>query len=332
MTPAKTVFLKDLWNECRSRQARLERTRPAPLPLQPPRRRPPHHQLRRRQHQFQDQMPDPFTGRPSASSPSKAAAAISVPSRNPASPSSIMDRLTQLKGIYKGEELEDEMVSYYPLSAFGHNSVAASIDTALHGFLPWDHVDHLHPDWAIAIAASANGKRKMRRVQQRIRPQHHLAPLAAARLRTRPHARTGVKKKPPMPTASSSAATASSPGAIPSANATSTPSKPSTRWAASSPPTRRKKGPIFGGIEQPALPDRADRRRRHPARPPRHLPPPTAARSPITPITKTPSPSPVPTGPKNSAASAPPAPITSSAPASAPCSSTGNRQPKASKS
>ena len=53
------------------------------------------------------------------------------------------------------------MVSFYPLSAFGHNKVAASIDTALHGFLPWDHVDHLHPDWAIAIAASANGKRKM---------------------------------------------------------------------------------------------------------------------------------------------------------------------------
>jgi rhamnose utilization protein RhaD (predicted bifunctional aldolase and dehydrogenase)/NAD(P)-dependent dehydrogenase (short-subunit alcohol dehydrogenase family) len=39
--------------------------------------------------------------------------------------------------------------------------VAASIDTALHAFLPYDHVDHLHPDWAIAIAASANGKRKL---------------------------------------------------------------------------------------------------------------------------------------------------------------------------
>jgi rhamnose utilization protein RhaD (predicted bifunctional aldolase and dehydrogenase)/NAD(P)-dependent dehydrogenase (short-subunit alcohol dehydrogenase family) len=39
--------------------------------------------------------------------------------------------------------------------------VAASIDTPLHAFLPFDHVDHLHPDWAIALAASANGKQKL---------------------------------------------------------------------------------------------------------------------------------------------------------------------------
>jgi rhamnose utilization protein RhaD (predicted bifunctional aldolase and dehydrogenase)/NAD(P)-dependent dehydrogenase (short-subunit alcohol dehydrogenase family) len=53
------------------------------------------------------------------------------------------------------------MVRYYPLSAFGENRVAASIDTPLHAFLPFDHVDHLHPDWAIALAASANGKIKL---------------------------------------------------------------------------------------------------------------------------------------------------------------------------
>ena len=39
--------------------------------------------------------------------------------------------------------------------------MAASIDTPLHGFLPFPHVDHLHPDWGIALAASANGKVKM---------------------------------------------------------------------------------------------------------------------------------------------------------------------------
>src|SRR5882672_10663561 len=72
-----------------------------------------------------------------------------------------LDRLEQLKEIYKGEAQEDEMVGFYPLSAFGQNRVAASIDTALHAFLPWEHVDHLHPDWAIALAASANGKRKL---------------------------------------------------------------------------------------------------------------------------------------------------------------------------
>src|SRR5690348_4458493 len=72
-----------------------------------------------------------------------------------------MDRLEKLKELYRGEAHEDAMVSYYPLAAFGRNQVAASIDTPLHAFLPFKHVDHLHPDWAIAIAASANGKRKL---------------------------------------------------------------------------------------------------------------------------------------------------------------------------
>ena len=72
-----------------------------------------------------------------------------------------LDRLEQLKKLYRGEQFEDEMVRYYPLSAFGENRVAASIDTPLHAFLPFPHVDHLHPDWAIALAASANGKRKL---------------------------------------------------------------------------------------------------------------------------------------------------------------------------
>ena len=72
-----------------------------------------------------------------------------------------MEKLDQLRSIYRGEEHEDEMVGYYPLAAFGNNAVAASIDTPLHGFLPFEHVDHLHPDWAIALAASGNGKSKM---------------------------------------------------------------------------------------------------------------------------------------------------------------------------
>jgi rhamnose utilization protein RhaD (predicted bifunctional aldolase and dehydrogenase)/NAD(P)-dependent dehydrogenase (short-subunit alcohol dehydrogenase family) len=72
-----------------------------------------------------------------------------------------LDRLEQLKTLYRGEAHEDEMVRYYPLSGFGENRVAASIDTPLHAFLPFPHVDHLHPDWAIALAASANGKRRV---------------------------------------------------------------------------------------------------------------------------------------------------------------------------
>ncbi len=72
-----------------------------------------------------------------------------------------LDRFEQLKRLYRGEAQEDEMVGYYPLAAFGMSRVAASIDTPLHALLPFPHVDHLHPDWAIAVAAAANGRRKL---------------------------------------------------------------------------------------------------------------------------------------------------------------------------
>ena len=72
-----------------------------------------------------------------------------------------LDKLHSAAQRYRGVEFEDEMIEMYPLCAFGNNSVAASIDTPLHGFLPFAHIDHLHPDWGIAIAAAANGRDKM---------------------------------------------------------------------------------------------------------------------------------------------------------------------------
>jgi rhamnose utilization protein RhaD (predicted bifunctional aldolase and dehydrogenase)/NAD(P)-dependent dehydrogenase (short-subunit alcohol dehydrogenase family) len=72
-----------------------------------------------------------------------------------------MEKFLALERIYRGVDFEDDMVALYRLCTFGDNPVAASIDTPLHGFLPFPHVDHLHPDWGIALAASANGKKKM---------------------------------------------------------------------------------------------------------------------------------------------------------------------------
>src|ERR1700751_2088753 len=72
-----------------------------------------------------------------------------------------MEKLLALEGLYPGVDCEDGMVGFYPLCTFGINPVAASIETPLHGFLPYPHVDHLHPDCAIAIAAAANGREKM---------------------------------------------------------------------------------------------------------------------------------------------------------------------------
>ena len=77
-----------------------------------------------------------------------------------------LDKLLALEKVYAGVEREDEMVEMYPLCTFGNNPVAASIDTSLHAFLPFPHVDHLHPDWGIALAASANGKLKMEEFNQ----------------------------------------------------------------------------------------------------------------------------------------------------------------------
>jgi rhamnose utilization protein RhaD (predicted bifunctional aldolase and dehydrogenase)/NAD(P)-dependent dehydrogenase (short-subunit alcohol dehydrogenase family) len=78
-----------------------------------------------------------------------------------------LEKLNALQQIYRGVDFEDEMVDMYPLCTFKNNPVAASIDTPLHGFLPFAHVDHLHPDWGIALAASANGLEKMAEFNQR---------------------------------------------------------------------------------------------------------------------------------------------------------------------
>jgi len=69
-----------------------------------------------------------------------------------------VDRLRDLKNIYRGLDHEDEMVELFNHCIYDLNSKAPSIDTPLHGFLPFKHIDHLHPDAAIAIAAAADGE------------------------------------------------------------------------------------------------------------------------------------------------------------------------------
>ena len=70
-----------------------------------------------------------------------------------------VERLRNLKNIYRGIQYEDEMVELFNHCIYDLNSKAPSIDTPLHGFLPFKHIDHLHPDAAIAIAAAKDGER-----------------------------------------------------------------------------------------------------------------------------------------------------------------------------
>ena len=67
-------------------------------------------------------------------------------------------KLRDLKNVYRGLEYEDEIVPLYYHCLFDLNSRAPSIDTALHGLLPFKHIDHLHPDALISIAAAKDSQ------------------------------------------------------------------------------------------------------------------------------------------------------------------------------
>ncbi len=75
-----------------------------------------------------------------------------------------MDKLNSLKNIYKDISQEDEMVGMFNHCTFNLNPRATSIDTALHGFVPYAHVDHVHADAVIAIAAAKNSEEMTRKI------------------------------------------------------------------------------------------------------------------------------------------------------------------------
>jgi rhamnulose-1-phosphate aldolase/alcohol dehydrogenase len=69
-----------------------------------------------------------------------------------------LDKFHSTEKLYRGVEHEDEMVEYLPHCTFNLNPRPASIDTPLHGLLPFAHIDHVHPDAIIALAASSGGE------------------------------------------------------------------------------------------------------------------------------------------------------------------------------
>jgi rhamnose utilization protein RhaD (predicted bifunctional aldolase and dehydrogenase) len=163
----ETQFLKNLWNDAEA--ARLEGS---PLEL-----------LRYRSNLLGEdlritnfgggntsskfELPDPLTGEPQRVMAVKGSGGDLRSITTAGFAILYLDKLESLIKRYRGEPHEDEMVAFYPLCAFGENRVAASIDTPLHAFLAFPHVDHLHPDWAIALAASANGREKLEEFNRR---------------------------------------------------------------------------------------------------------------------------------------------------------------------
>ena len=75
-----------------------------------------------------------------------------------------LDKFRATEKLYRGVAFEDEMVGYLPHCTFNLNPRAASIDTPLHGLLPFAHIDHVHPDAIIALAASSGGEAATREI------------------------------------------------------------------------------------------------------------------------------------------------------------------------
>jgi rhamnulose-1-phosphate aldolase/alcohol dehydrogenase len=82
-----------------------------------------------------------------------------------------MSKLERLRTSYeesnqKGTKtpLEDSMVAAYPHCTFNLNPRASSIDTPLHGFVPFRHVDHTHPNAVISVAAAEHGEALTREI------------------------------------------------------------------------------------------------------------------------------------------------------------------------
>lgn len=73
-------------------------------------------------------------------------------------------RLRDLKNVYKGLDDEDRMVGLFNHCIFDLDSKAPSIDTPLHGLLPFKHIDHLHPDALIAVAAAKDSEKVTREI------------------------------------------------------------------------------------------------------------------------------------------------------------------------
>lgn len=102
--------------------------------------------------------PDPLTGEPTRVMWVKGSGGDLGTLKKSGLAALYLDRLHALKNRYRGLEFEDEMVELFNHCIYDLDSKAPSIDTPLHAFLPFNHVDHLHPDAAIAIAAARDGE------------------------------------------------------------------------------------------------------------------------------------------------------------------------------
>jgi rhamnulose-1-phosphate aldolase/alcohol dehydrogenase len=110
------------------------------------------------------EMPDPLTGRPTPVLWVKGSGGDLGTMQLEGFATLYLDKLLGLDSRYREVEDEDRMVGLYPQCAFNLSARAPSIDTPLHAFIDRAHVDHMHPDAVIAIAASSDSRELTREI------------------------------------------------------------------------------------------------------------------------------------------------------------------------
>ena len=146
-------------------------------------------------------LPDPLTGAPQRVMAVKGSGGDLRSIRASGFALLYLDKLESLIARYRGEAHEDEMVAFYPLCAFGENRVAASIDTPLHAFLPFPHVDHLHPGLGDCPRRQRQRRSKLEEFNQRYGRHIVVGAMAAPRVRAGVDAASAPSSRTPGATA-----------------------------------------------------------------------------------------------------------------------------------
>ncbi|MED5015747.1 bifunctional aldolase/short-chain dehydrogenase [Paenibacillus chibensis] len=112
-------------------------------------------------------------------------------------------RLEDIKPLIEREEMPDEeMVAYLSHCMLDSKHPRASIETLLHAFLPYPHVDHTHPDAIISLCCADNGKEIAKEIYgdtfvwvPYIRPGFTLSKMIAEGVKNNPNAQLVLMEK-----------------------------------------------------------------------------------------------------------------------------------------
>lgn len=112
-------------------------------------------------------------------------------------------RMEDVRPLYELDEMSDEdMVAYLANCMVDPKHPRASIETLLHAFLPFKHVDHTHPDAIISLCCADNGQEIAREIfgdrfvwVPYIRPGFTLSKMIAQGVRNNPQAELVLMEK-----------------------------------------------------------------------------------------------------------------------------------------